>query len=1175
MSLFSTNRYSRRFGRHARSRTKHSANAIEYLQLERRQLLACIEVSGAISEDTVWDSADGYCLIGDVVVEEGVILEVNSDLEFGGQTEHEIRVEGNLTFDQMRSGDLQIVVSPTGVFNVTNSELGCAECETSQFTVIVNGSLDVADSTWIYSNIQVNEDGLASLSGSELSSNSRAAINVDGKLDLLDVMHNSPVDVEVNGEFESRNTVFQNTMSEPMTITFVGQSTGFIHEGRLQNFRMQLRDDSVLVVDDAGIAGLNTGYSQIIVDSSLTIRNSIVFANEVIANDAELIFENNSISSLDLQSESGTLKFYESSFQYFELDISTTSTTEFKDNNFVRGTINLPGGMESFLWEGNEFEQSSSAVLHSQVSFSFNPDLLSRVIAGSTGLDLLEHAALIGTMTQDVVIEKGGDLWRHSARIRELTIKENASLTIGPGIRARGSIDVLGLLSAEQAELILVGTVRSGGTFNIVDSTTTSQTLAFEAGSQGLIQGSLLQSEFNIDSGSSIQFKSNYIDAAVSKATFVASGEPDKAIDMSGNFWNMNTERISQIITDQSDDPALPKINFDPRVIDSPLNQTISGTEGDDEILIELETTHLVLGPLTVTINGEPAEIDLSFMNRINFDGLGGEDSVTFKLNANRPAEVSASTHFGPTETLTKFFSGAHPLNREFVFAGFENTNVEFLAKEMLSNVTVDGTALDDEVVILHDSIALTNQLSTFSASGYETLTVDGGSGGNDTANVHVSYSGEAVYRDGEFEYFLSNPEEAPIFSIDNFEEITATAVSSNTQLTIWGTSGNDRLRRGLDWANLETEDEDTIFRTHKFDDVIAYGRGGNDTAQIDDQDQNDRLYSRPGQFYLDGRTTGLASTTLFGFSEITVESGTGVDSATLIGSEGEDEFFGNDEFSQLKTPLQTVTVRGFSKVTARSVGGNDSAFLGDSPEDDIFVASPIYSAMRNENFSVAAINFQSIIAQSTEGADVAHFSDSSGDDQFIGTPVLGRMTYEDGTKRIARDFANVYANASQGADHALFHDSAGDDEFVAKPTSALMTGTGYQHFALGFDSNSAISSGGNDVARFIDSSGNDSLFADSIQTRLKGEGFNNFTTGFRRNLIFSRGGNDIAYFTGSENNDFLGAKDNDVWMFNDDYFRFVNGFEIVEARANGGEINRANFVDLLFELELFGDWLT
>jgi hypothetical protein len=122
---------------------------------------------------------------------------------------------------------------------------------------------------------------------------------------------------------------------------------------------------------------------------------------------------------------------------------------------------------------------------------------------------------------------------------------------------------------------------------------------------------------------------------------------------------------------------------------------------------------------------------------------------------------------------------------------------------------------------------------------------------------------------------------------------------------------------------------------------------------------------------------------------------------------------------------------------------------------------------------------------------------------------------------------------------------------------------------------NSATSNSGNDIARFLDSNGMDSLFANDVQTRLKGEGFNNFATGFQRNLIFSRGGNDLAFLEDSGVDDFLGAKDNDLWMFNDDYYRFIAGFESVQAGAVNGGKNLANVSDILFELDLFGDWMS
>jgi hypothetical protein len=1145
-------------------RSQKRSSTPQYIQLERRQLLACIEVSGHVTEDTVWDSPDGYCLIGDVTVDEGVTLEVTSDLEFESQTEHVLTVDGNLSFDQMESGDLQIVVSSTGSFTVSNSSLGCDDCETPNFTLKVDGDFEIVESNWELFQLTINEGGLAAATSTEITTN---------------------LSIVVNGAFNSDGSTFNFG-----TFELLGQGAGFFtNDSHIFFDSTNVLDESLLTIEDD-----SSFESRIHVTSEMIFRDSwLRLDNDLTSENANLTFENSRMRGV-MDVAGGDANFHKNYFENYEVDLSFETVTSLTENDFGSGTIIARTDSSRMIWDGNVFFESSRY----KANVVVNPENVETVLANSIRPLEIRFIFITGVVTRDVTLTPySDDVYDHIYFVFDyLTIQDGATLTLAEGTRVleghrdRSRVDVYGtleiygpeiygvefeanlglfvheggVLNANRASLQSAEfRVFDGGEIELVDSGVNAD-LFLDAKSFSRIDKSRFLRDAVIHSDAQLELGTNFIDVG---ATFEVVGDPSSTVDLTGQYWNSGEDQIPELITDQEDDPSLPKVLYQPVAIDSPYNgEPILGTQGDDTFTMRAKLG--ILNGFFVSINGgEEFQISVSNRNRFVFDGLGGNDKVTLLLEENDEHTTTIDlTNEITRVTHTRIESY---ITRRIDLIGFEEVEID-VHEDMQSRVTAlfNDSELDDEFLVTPLEASLSNDRYTQTVRGMNGVVAMAENGGEDNATIRSTNVDESfIFQNGK----LRSVDGEATREVSGFELMNAIAPEGAVaEIELWGTNEEDRTRIGRGWASIQTQE--SLVQGFNFSRVAAHGVGMNDTAFVLDSVLDDTLYSRPGRTFL--TNDGGRFVSLFGYQSTTVKSEFGNDQATILGSTGDDELFGNSDLTQLKVDDTSVIAMGFSNVAAYSRGGVDSAYFNDSPNSDTFVGSENYTSITDGSYRVAALNFQNVTAKSTDGLDVAHLSDSSGDDIFFATPTLARISHSGGTERTALSFTNVFVTSTNGTDRAFFRDSAGDDVFVAKPESALMSGVGYQNFAVGFESASATSTGGDDIARFVDSVGDDNLFANAEGTRLKGEGFNNFTTGFRRNLVFSRGGNDSAFLIDTVSNDYLGATGNDLWMFNDDYYRFISGFEKVEAAAINGGVNRTKLTDVLFELELFGDWV-
>ena len=1145
---------------------KQRSNSFSYLQLESRQLLACIEVSGVIAEDTLWNSPDGYCLTGDLIVEEGAILDIEADFQVEDQIDHTLIVEGFVSFFESETGNFPLVIAASGRVELVLSQLGGSR---EGVNTTVDGQLNVILSTFNVEPLNVNQTGKVTF----LHSTTKIGATTFGDSNTFD------------GDVEFIDTIVTGRK------TFVSGSWMAI-DSSFDYRNLSLQDDSTAVFENSSFAGSNfealdnstltiraaSEFDQVNIESSLSVISSKI--SGVRATNADLVFDDATIGGLNVTG--GTVSVDESVLEgeFPEVYVVDVENANFTDNQISVADLWLKFPASNLSWTNNEFLKNNDR----PISLTLNPELVQPIKDNTAGTsNVRDSINLSGTVTKDMVLPNFHD---SSASIYASNYDDLSGVEIATGARfsiapdaqiiipERASFSVYGILDISEGYYRMpITIVHDGGELishrdkpeyrrGLLGATT------FEAGSRGQISNSWIYGVLSINSDADVTFENSIMEGY----RYQADGDPDAVIDFSGQYWwgaYGADSNIDKHILDHNDDPIRPTLQYKPTLADSPMNQEFVGTDGDDVFNVHKKFFEDAI----LNVNGaEEIQTASKFQNKMTLDGQGGNDKLVLTFEASSQ-QWDVELDFNPERAVVTYTRTGTPVVRQYFVNGFEDIEIHFIEEEtpIVVKANFIDTELSDRLTVNGNIASFTNDEATYRVNGFEHLKATSSNGGDDEVLVSNILAEESfVFRNG----LLRNIAETGgrTINVAGFENNTVIAPEeSNSVMTVWGTENDDRFQLGRKFARLDSPS--ALVEGWNFSQVVARGGGGNNIANAVDSSGNDSVFFEPGQVSISN--DGGVFVTILDYQQTNVRSLDGQDSAFLNDSANDDEFFGNPEFSHIIAGGFSLVARDFKNVVARSSGGADTAYFNDSPTDDVFTASEGYSALRNESFRVAAIDFASVVAKSSGGSDVAYLDDSADDDAFLSTQALARIDYESERERTALQFGNVYVNSTLGTDHAVFRGSDGDDVFVVKPESALMTGPEYQHFAIGFESNLATSTSGFDIARFVDSSSDDQLFVDGDQLRLKSSSYNSFTSGFERNFVYARrGGNDAIFLVDSEDDDYLGGQDNDLWLINDRFYHFMSGFDSAEAAANNGGRNRAEIGEILFDLDLFGDWV-
>ncbi|MFK7770146.1 MAG: trypsin-like serine protease [Mariniblastus sp.] len=418
--------------------------------------------------------------------------------------------------------------------------------------------------------------------------------------------------------------------------------------------------------------------------------------------------------------------------------------------------------------------------------------------------------------------------------------------------------------------------------------------------------------------------------------------------------------------------------------------------------------------------------------------------------------------------------------------------------------VTIFDSSSDDVVVMDSNSVSLSG-LFTFNATNVEDITTTSGGGddsvtmtGADTPDIFDSANGKSVLRGNGYR-----------LEANGYDTTKAFGGEGNDRASIDDTIGDDTFYGTTVFANLQS-DTGLVINVRDFEKVAAFARnGGNDIATLVGTDGADSLYAVPDYINF---TAGNGDLLNAGFFERTTTIGNGgEDTANIYGNENDDTYnsgpyqaymFGEGYFNQ---------VRNFNNVNAfAGEGGTDKAFLRDSPGEDTFHSTPEFSILFSDQFRSRVKGFANVSAFGTAGYDNATFIDSTGNDRYIARDDRAYLI-GDGFLNYATGFNRVNAYSSLGNDVAVLYGSDEDDRFFGGRSQSYIQGANFFSWAGSFNQVTVeLGTGGFDTGVFEDSNVDDQFVGNDSRAVLLGEDYIVFTDKLDRvRAISNKGGTD------------------------------------------------------------------
>ncbi|MCA9178481.1 MAG: S8 family serine peptidase [Planctomycetales bacterium] len=360
---------------------------------------------------------------------------------------------------------------------------------------------------------------------------------------------------------------------------------------------------------------------------------------------------------------------------------------------------------------------------------------------------------------------------------------------------------------------------------------------------------------------------------------------------------------------------------------------------------------------------------------------------------------------------------------------------------------------------------------------------------------------------------------------------------------TVHGSAGADSVRWESDFGRLTVNGFSYTITDKQ---LSLSGGGGSDQLEVVGGAWTASLAAGDARLQQAGRT--LQAT---GFELVDVQATGGA--LTLHGGSGADQLRLADGSAALTGADYRLSTLGFRHVTALGNGGDDSATIIDSSADDEFFGREGFVLIRGGYYGVAQ-GFENVTAHATEGGvDRVMLYDTAGDDEFFASATRSEMRTTVGTT-VALGFERAYGFSSRGNDRATLEDSAGDDRLAASPEKTILSGAGFYRYAEGFDRVDVSSQGGNDSATFYDSAGDDRFTGMSDYAAMRGDGFHNIARGFESVIAFAyAGGDDQVSFYDSPDSDRLEVTAGGLKLEGNGAILIARRFESFRAQSLSG----------------------
>ena len=363
-------------------------------------------------------------------------------------------------------------------------------------------------------------------------------------------------------------------------------------------------------------------------------------------------------------------------------------------------------------------------------------------------------------------------------------------------------------------------------------------------------------------------------------------------------------------------------------------------------------------------------------------------------------------------------------------------------------------------------------------------------------------------------------------------------------------------------------------------------GRVGNDSATITGTDGEDEITM--GLKYATLTATG-SLLDVSDIETIQIDAGEGEDRSTFIGSNWselvylypETGLYHNNippDYPSTNPPDYRIETSGIETNTVTGGGPDDVASMYDTDDDDEYRAKPGEATLVGPGYSQTILGFPFVHAYAKQGGhDVAWLTDSTANEKLRATPTISYIR-GGGFHNRAKFFDVVHAYSTEGGkDLAVFDDSAGDDTFDFTPTESKQEGDGYSILAEDFERVVVRASTGFDVARITTSTKHNALRARAHKVVFYGGGLDLVARRFDEVYAESPGGTDLANIHDTLGDDHLEAADDWARLSRNvgglDLLYHLVGFANVHAYHSEGTDTTDIVNPLLYNLELRGGW--
>ena len=340
-----------------------------------------------------------------------------------------------------------------------------------------------------------------------------------------------------------------------------------------------------------------------------------------------------------------------------------------------------------------------------------------------------------------------------------------------------------------------------------------------------------------------------------------------------------------------------------------------------------------------------------------------------------------------------------------------------------------------------------------------------------------------------------------------------------NSRLTVFGTSGNDRVEivTGTQWA-VEVNGIAYSFSGSEIQEVVMGGGAGHDTLKVILGQGNHDVHMQPNGISITGQNIRINGGS---FETLIATAGTGQNNLWMTGTAGSDTLTSSGNMFALTGSGYGNYGIAFKSVIVNGLGGIDTANLQGTSGNDQLAVATTWANMVTGNSNMVAVQFEQIRFSGLAGDDLVNLHDSTGNDRYtIGNyranAQVGQVSVSaDGVERV-----NAFSHSGQ--DTVQFTDTAGNDQFYSSERMGMIDGNGFRGYATGMNTISVESKlGGNDTAQLTDSQGNDDVWMTGGQSVIASGASRTTTTGFSRtNIVSSLGGTDTVNMYGTTGQD-------------------------------------------------------